>query len=156
MPMDQPARDETELDSIALAFFSAFSSSDLKPVDLAELRQLFLPGAIVIAVAANGVTNRYDVESFIEPREALLTGGRLVGFSEREVTADTQIFGDIAQRWSLYSKSGTLDGRPADGWGRKATHFVRTPAGWRISAILWQDGAEGTEIPTVELPVETT
>lgn len=151
MPIDHLTRDEIELDSIAFAFFSAFSSSDLKPVDLAELRQLFLPGAVIVAVAANGVINRYDVESFIEPREALLTSGRLLGFSEREVAADTQIFGDIAQRWSLYSKSGTLDGRVADGWGRKAAHFVRTSTGWRISAIVWQDGAEGTEVPTAEL-----
>ena len=155
MSIDQLARDETELDRIALAFFSAFSSSDLKPVDLAGLRQLFLPGAVIVAVAANGATNRYDVESFIEPREVLLTGGRLLGFSEREVSADTQVFGDIAQRWSLYSKTGTLDGRPADGWGRKATHFVRTPAGWRITAVLWQDGAEDTPIPTAEPSVET-
>ncbi|MBM7829518.1 hypothetical protein JOE59_000223 [Agromyces cerinus] len=155
MPIHQLARDEMELDSIAFAFFSAFSSFDLKPVDLTDLRQLFLPGATIIAVAANGATNRYDVESFIEPREALLNSGRLLGFSEREVTADTQIFGDIAQRWSLYSKSGTLDGLPADGWGRKAAHFVRTSDGWRISAIVWQDGAGGTQIPLAELPVET-
>ncbi|RXZ47723.1 DUF4440 domain-containing protein [Agromyces fucosus] len=148
MPIHQPAQDETELDSIAFAFFSAFSSSDLKPVDLAELRQLFLPGATIVAVASDGAINRYEVEGFVEPREALLTGGRLLGFSEREITADTRIFGDIAQRWSLYSKTGTLDGGPADGWGRKATHFVRTSAGWRISAIVWQDGAAGSEMPT--------
>ena len=148
MPTPQLARDEMELESIASAFFSAFSSSDLKPVDLADLRELFLPGATIVAVAADGVPNRYDVESFIEPREALLNSGRLLGFSEREVTAEMRIFGDIAQRWSLYSKSGTLDGRSADGWGRKAAHFVRTSAGWRISAIVWQDGADGAEIPT--------
>lgn len=141
------ARDERELEAIMSAFFSAFVSPSEEPVELTALRALFHPDAIVVAMA-DGVVHRYGVESFIAPREALLNSGRLQAFSERELFAETQIFGDIAQRWAVYTKTGAFDGRPADGWGRKGIQFVRTPDGWRITAIIWQDGAEGTPVPS--------
>ncbi|MGV8851163.1 MAG: GNAT family N-acetyltransferase [Rhodoglobus sp.] len=140
-------REESEINSTMSAFFSVFASPSEKVADLTELRSLFLPGAIIIAMA-DGVTKKYDLESFIEPRQALLNSGRLLDFSEQEVAVDMSIFGDIAQRWSLYSKSGTLDGLSSVGWGRKGFQFVRTSAGWRISAVVWQDGAVDEQIPT--------
>ncbi|MGV8913389.1 MAG: GNAT family N-acetyltransferase [Rhodoglobus sp.] len=139
--------DESEINSTMSAFFSAFASPNQRAVDLRGLRSLFLPDAIIVAMA-DGVTKQYDLESFIEPRQALLNSGRLLDFSEQELAADMSIFGDIAQRWSLYSKSGALDGRSSADWGRKGFQFVRTPAGWRISAIVWQDGAVDEQIPT--------
>ncbi|WP_341954082.1 hypothetical protein [Salinibacterium sp. TMP30] len=51
------------------AFFSAFASPHEKAVDLTELRSLFVPDAIILAMA-DGVTKQYDLESFIEPRQA--------------------------------------------------------------------------------------
>ncbi|GAA1562460.1 hypothetical protein GCM10009691_40150 [Brevibacterium picturae] len=142
----QEERDKRDIDRISTAFFDAFTSPDSGPADLNELRSLFLSGASVIKVA-DQTPQLYDVESFIQPREALLNSGRLRDFSEQEITTTTEVFGDIAQRWSLYSKSGTLDDAPYAGWGRKALHFVRTSDGWRISAIAWHDDPNDTALP---------
>ncbi len=81
----------------------------------------------------------YSVEEFIEPRERLLSDGRLVGFSEWETSERTEIEGDVASRFGEYRKSGVLDGEAYEGGGTKTIQFVRTPEGWRIAALSWCD-----------------
>ena len=88
----------------------------------------------------------YDVESFIAPRQALLSGGSLVDFQEWELSGRTEVFGDIAQRFCSYAKAGVQDGIPFTARGMKTLQFVRTSAGWRISAAAWDDEREGLAI----------
>jgi hypothetical protein len=52
----------------------------------------------------------YGVESFIAPRQALLSGGTLVDFREWELHGHTEVFGDIAQYFGSYAKAGVQDG----------------------------------------------
>lgn len=138
--------DDVSINAIVSEFFAAFRSPEAGKIQRTELRRMFLPQALIVNVSDDGSTVM-NVESFIEPREALLNSGRLQKFSEKEVSAVTQVFGGIATRWSLYTKTGFLDGEPYDGWGRKAIHFVRMADRWRISAIAWQDGAKGSPVP---------
>lgn len=96
-----------------------------------------LPGGVIVKTGP-GFT-AYTVEEFIEPREKLLSEGRLVEFSEWETSARTEVAGDIASRVGEYRKSGLLDGEPYEGAGVKTFQFVRTPEGWRIAAFSWYD-----------------
>ena len=84
----------------------------------------------------------YDVAGFIEPRAALLSGGTLVDFSEWALDGHTKVFGDVAQHWGGYAKAGVQDGTPFTGCGMKSVPLVRTSAGWRISAVAWDDERE--------------
>lgn len=127
-------------------FFAAFRSPEDGAVKLETLHDLFIPEAVIVKID-DALPSVMSVDSFIEPRQALLNSGRLRGFSEKEISAVTNVFGGVAQRWCLYSKTGSLDGAPYDGWGRKAITLAHTPHGWRISAIAWQDGAEGSPPP---------
>ncbi|HWS37713.1 MAG TPA: hypothetical protein VN408_33910 [Actinoplanes sp.] len=81
----------------------------------------------------------YGVDSFLEPRRALPTGGRLTDFREWKVTGRTEILGDIAQHSCRYAKPGTLDGAAVSGEGFKIFPLLRTPTGWRITAVSWHD-----------------
>jgi hypothetical protein len=38
-----------------------------------------------------------------------------------------------------FIKSGFRDGEWFEGAGHKTTQFVRTPAGWRMSSMAWDD-----------------
>ena len=51
----------------------------------------------------------------------------------------------IAPREELLNSGRLL---PYSGWGRKSIQLVRSPDGWRISAISWCDSAEGLPIPS--------
>ena len=57
------------------------------------------------------------------------------------------MFGNIAQRLSLYHKSGVSSGVAFHQRGIKTFQFVRTPQGWRIGAVAWDDQREGFTVP---------
>ncbi|MFJ4313798.1 DUF4440 domain-containing protein [Streptomyces lavendulae] len=128
---------KTEIDALTAEFFAAFDNRDGGGADVARLRRLVLPGGVIVKTGPE--FSAYTLEEFIEPRERLLKDGRLVGFSEWEVSERTEIEGDIASRFGEYRKSGTLDGEPFEGGGTKTIQFVRTPQGWRIAAFSWYD-----------------
>ncbi|MEU6883587.1 GNAT family protein [Streptomyces sp. NPDC046712] len=134
-----PASDvKAELDRLAGAFLGAFTNTGGSRPNLDVVREVFIPqGTIISNVGAEPVI--YDLDAFIEPRQRMLTDGTLTEFSEWEVTERTEIFGSIAHRFSEYHKSGFLDGAWFEGSGHKTTQFVRTPAGWRMSSMAWDD-----------------
>ncbi|MFT5316272.1 MAG: hypothetical protein ACI9UK_002117, partial [Candidatus Krumholzibacteriia bacterium] len=88
------------IDELTTRFFAAFATQDGAPVDLGPLRKRFLPTAVITRTCHKDF-EAYDLDSFLAPREALLNSGELVDFSEYEAQEETQIYGDIAQRWSI-------------------------------------------------------
>ncbi|MFG2832408.1 DUF4440 domain-containing protein [Streptomyces sp. NPDC048434] len=128
---------KTEIDVVTAEFFEAFDNRGGKAADVARIRRLVLPGGVIVKAGPEFTV--YTVDEFIEPRQRLLTDGRLVEFSEWETSERTEIAGDIASRFSEYRKSGTLDGAPFEGGGTKTIQFVRTSESWRIAALAWYD-----------------
>ena len=128
-------------------FFAAFTSGPGSVDRLDTLRSVFLPDAVIVR-AGGGEPAVCGVDSFINPRQGLLSGGPLVDFSEWELRGRTEVFGDIAQHFCAYAKAGVLDGTPFTGRGMKTLQFVRTPDGWRISAAAWDDEREGLTVDT--------
>ena len=68
-------------------------------------------------------------------------------FEERETEEITEIFGNIAHRLSIYEKHGLSAGTVIAGRGVISMQFVATPAGWRISALAWDDERPGLAFP---------
>lgn len=130
-------RSKSELDALTAEFFGAFDNRGGKTADVGRLRRLFLPGGVIVKTGPEFTV--YTVEEFIAPRQRLLDEGRLVDFSEWETSERTEVRGDVASRFGDYRKSGTLDGAPFEGAGTKTLQCVRTPAGWRITALSWHD-----------------
>ncbi|MEU9193070.1 DUF4440 domain-containing protein [Streptomyces hundungensis] len=129
---------EAEIDQLMRAFLGAFTNTDGARPDLNVVREVFIPqGVIINNSGAEPVV--YDLDAFIAPREKILTDGTLTEFSEWEVHARTEVHGSIAHRLSEYAKSGIRDGLRFEGVGRKSTQFIRTPAGWRMSSMTWDD-----------------
>ncbi|MDQ6526060.1 DUF4440 domain-containing protein [Nocardioides sp. LHD-245] len=140
MPTDHhaPSADDRAVRSVVDRFFAAFVSGAHAEERAADLRAVLLPEAVLVGLAG-GEPATYDVESFIAPRVALLGGGTLDEFREWVLDARIDRFGDIAQVWCTYAKSWRQDGAAATGGGTKSLQLVRTVAGWRISAVVWDD-----------------
>jgi len=130
--------DKAAIDAIMREFFAAFASPSDGPVSLASLRRMFLARAVIVR-NAGARPEVMSVGDFIAPRETLLNDGSLVEFREVEEAETTQIFGNIAQRFSTYRKSGRLNGSAFSTRGRKTVQFVRDDGAWKISALAWDD-----------------
>lgn len=135
---DSNQTDQKQIDALTKSFFSCFTNVDRKTPDLDKLRELLIPQALITNNSKEAL-ECYTVESFIFPREKLLTDGTLTDFSESEISHKTQFFGKIAERFSLYQKSGVLQGSPFETYGMKTIQFVKKSGQWKISAVAWDD-----------------
>jgi hypothetical protein len=114
------------------AFFGAVS---FKPrPDYERIRDLFIPDGLLIRPP-----DVMDLDTFIAPRAQSVESGELSDFQEWEISGRDDDFGDVAHRWSDYGKRGIRNGEAFAARGRISTQFVRTPEGWRISVMAWDD-----------------
>lgn len=130
--------DRQAIDALTAAFFEAFTNRDGIEPDVDRLYGLFTPEARIVK-NVGGTPDTYDVAGFVEPRRRILTDGSIQDFIEEEISETTEIFGNIAQRFSRYRKSWKSAGKACNGGGAKSLQFVRTPHGWRIASLVWDD-----------------
>jgi hypothetical protein len=140
--------DLTAIAAVVRTFFDAFTSGPECHGRLDAMRALFLPQAVIVRTCGSEPL-AYDVDGFIAPRQALLTGGGLTDFKEWPVSGRTDVFGDVAHWFGSYAKAGVQDARSFTGGGMKSIQLVRTAAGWRISAAAWDDERDGLSIQAV-------
>ena len=145
--MDQPSRDsvKVELDRLTTEFFRAVSFEAGEAPPYVNLYELFIKSGLLIKNVSSTPEISF-VRQFIEPREASVRSGDLSRFNEAELSERTDIFGNVAHRFSAYSKSGTLKGVPFEARGMISTQFISTPEGWKISSMAWDDERPGLSI----------
>lgn len=136
---------QAELGRLTSEFFRAVSFESGGSPSYASIPALFIERGLLI----KNVTSTPEISSvqeFIEPREALVASGTLTRFHESEISETTVIFGNVAHRFSAYAKSGTSGGNSFETRGMVTTQFINTPAGWKMSAMAWDDERPGLSI----------
>jgi hypothetical protein len=142
--------DKDSIDRIVHSFFGLFSNRNGARPDLSAIFGLCIPQAIISKCVAL-TPEIYTLEEFITPRQVLLCSGTLTDFQESETSERTTILGNIAQRVCTYAKSGALNGVPFHSRGVKVFQFVRSPEGWRIASVAWDDEREGLTVDQAAL-----
>ncbi|MDP9019184.1 MAG: DUF4440 domain-containing protein [Candidatus Eremiobacteraeota bacterium] len=136
---------KASIDALTRDFFNLFTSGQDGKADLSAITRLFIPEGLIVK-SVGEVTQAYTLAQFVEPREKLLNDGTLLEFREEEISERTEIAGNIAQRLSVYKKSGILAGEHFESQGVKTLQFVKTPEGWRLSALAWDDERPGFSV----------
>ena len=140
---------KAELDRLTTGFFRAVSFEPGAEPPFDTIHDLFVPMGLL--VKNTGETPEISsLAEFIAPRRAAVTSGELSQFLEIELWETTRIFGNVAHRFSAYAKSGVSKGVPFQARGMISTQYIRTPAGWRISAMAWDDERPGLTLPQRE------
>lgn len=134
------------LDQLVHTFFALFSVREGRKVDLSIINELFIPEGLIVKNVGSP-PEIYSLQQFIEPREKMLNEGILLDFKEEELSEKTEIFGNVAHRFSLYRKTGILSGVNFETRGMKTIQFINTPKGWKISSLAWDDEREGLVVP---------
>lgn len=135
-----------ELTRLTKSFFEAVSFEPGQKPSYELVAQLFINEGLLIKNSAAG-QEICNLEQFIAPRREQFETGVLTCFREWELRASTDLFGNVAHRWSTYGKSGVLKGQPFEAVGVISTQFVRTAAGWRMTSMAWDDERPGLAIP---------
>lgn len=132
---------QKEIDELTRHFYDLFTNTNGSVPGLDKIYGICIPETIIIKNSGTE-TEVYDLNSFIKPRQKLLTDGSLTGFNEYEISNTTHIYGHTAQRFSLYEKSGMLNGLSFKSRGMKNIQFVRKEGEWKISSVSWMDEQE--------------
>lgn len=142
-----------ELKRLTDDFFHAVSFEAGERPAYSKLHELFIQTGLLIK-ASGAEPEISSVQEFIQPRQASVEAGELTRFREAEIAEATEVFGNVAQRFSAYVKSGTLKGVSFEARGMISTQFVFTPGGWRISSMAWDDERPGLKLPKHFEPTE--
>jgi len=137
---------KARLDALMAAFFAAVSFEEGGKPSYQDLYDLFIPSGLLIR-ASDDQPEIATVSQFIEPRQKRVDSGELVRFREAETAEITEIFGNVAQRFSTYTKSGLSGGSPIEGQGVISIQFIRVGGSWKISSMAWDDERPGLVIP---------
>jgi hypothetical protein len=136
---------KAELDRLTSEFFGAVSFEAGERPTYEHIRSLFIESGLLIK-NVGAAPEISTVQEFIAPREAMVRKGELTRFREDELSEVTQIFGNVAQRFSAYSKFGTMNGSAFEARGMISTQFILTPSGWKMSAMAWDDERPGLSL----------
>ncbi|MDW3209591.1 MAG: hypothetical protein R8N23_06985 [Reichenbachiella sp.] len=137
-----------EIDRIIKEFFDLFTTKDDCKPKLDHIYELCIPQTTIIK-NVDGLTEIYDLKTFIAPRKKLLSDGSLIDFSEYEIQERTDIFGNIAQRFCIYEKTGTLNDKTFIIQGLKTFQFIKMKGEWKISSMAWDDENDNQKIDMV-------
>jgi hypothetical protein len=130
--------DKLEIDSLTQIFFGIFTNTNQKQPDWTKINNVCI-AEIIIIKKSDATEVIYNLDSFIEPRRKILTDGTLTDFQESEIKEETNIIGNIAQRFSKFQKSGCLNGTYFKEYGNKFFQFIKTNNGWKINSVIWED-----------------
>ena len=137
---------KAEIDRLTTEFFLAVSFEEGATPNYENIYELFIESGLL--VKNTGSTPEINtIRQFIEPRQVAVRNGELTRFHEIELCETTEIFGNVAHRFNSYAKSGTIKGVPFTARGMVSTQFIKTTAGWKISAMAWDDERPGLSIP---------
>ena len=145
MPTPTNAVTNAELERLSSEFFRAVSFEHGETPPYRVIRDLFIERGLLIK--NTGTTPEIlSIDQFIEPRQAMVDAGELTRFSETELHQTTELFGNVAHRFSAYEKSGTMKGVPFEARGMISTQFVLTPQGWKMISMAWDDERPGLSV----------
>lgn len=142
---------KSELDRLTREFFCSVSFTPGNAPDYQHIRTLFIEQGLLIK-NVSPTPEISSVSQFITPRLESVRVGDLTQFNEAELSETTEIFGNVAHRFSAYTKSGTLKGSPFNGRGMISTQFVHTQRGWKVSSMAWDDERPGLHLPAEQEP----
>lgn len=135
---DTPASARARIEEIAVRraiedVYAVISGPAGQPRDFAKMKSLFTPDARLYAVGSRGLQGG-SLDDYIAKNGASLAK---VGFTEKELISQVQIFGNVAQVWSSYA--GTSTDGSVNVRGINSFQLARQPDGrWLVHSILWQ------------------
>ncbi len=134
------------LENLINEFFRSVSFQTGEAPAYPRIHELFVEEGKLIKNSAED-PEMSTIAEFIASRRRMVDSGVLTSFQEIETAEITEVFGNIAHRFSTYAKRSTVNGEVIEGRGIISTQFIRTPAGWRMVSMAWDDERPGLTIP---------
>jgi hypothetical protein len=134
------------IDYVTEDFYESLSFQDGELPDLENVKELFYEDGLLINNSF-GKPMQFTAESFTATLEAQIAAGTVMQFMQRELYSQTEIFGKIAQRISVYEYSfadSEMEHLPK---GINYIQYIQVDDNWRITSMVWNDENENYQVP---------
>ena len=89
----------------------------------------------------------FSVQQFIDAVEQQIAAGSLTAFQERELASRTEVFGQIAHRFSTYEAFLNEDASAPFTVGINSIQFIQVEGSWYVYSMVWNDQKQDRLIP---------
>lgn len=136
--------DLAAIDEAITGVYAVISGPVGQARDFERMRSLFMPGAQLHAMTAQGIRGG-SLDDYIARSGPTLVSS---GFTERELARRVEVYGDIAHAWSSYEGSFTgPEGKPGSVRGINSFQLARQEGRWLVQSIFWQAETPGSPLP---------
>ena len=142
--------DIQEIDHLTEHFYQSISFSKDRYPNYDMLKELFYGSGKIITNNAEQPLD-FTIDSFSQTLMFQIESGNATYFSQQEISDTTEIYGNLAQRISVYEHSHLDD--PKQKWKRGVNYiqFLKSKGVWLIISMIWQDEKDEVKIPEVYL-----
>jgi hypothetical protein len=119
-----------------------------------SIKNYFLPQAQLINFRAD-TAQVLGIDQFVALYKGFMEGNHIGLFAETELFGRTEQFGNIAERISSYKTYiNSMDSLPER--GVNSFQLIKTPAGWKVSSIIWDVEKPSLPIPSYYLNADSS
>ena len=89
----------------------------------------------------------FTISQFIDVFQQQIENGKLDEFEEKEISSTTEVFGNIAHRFSVYEVRLDVESEKPAFVGINSIQFIKVKGKWLVTSMVWNDQKEGRKIP---------
>lgn len=131
--------------------YAAISFKEGEKPRTAEIKNYFIPEAQFIAFRSDtGREQIMGMGQFAAAYQQFIEGNHIHFFNEKELFGRTEQFGRVAERISTYATYLNKPDTPA-ARGVNSFQLIKTPSGWKVSSIIWDEEKPALKIPAYYL-----
>jgi hypothetical protein len=149
----QDRQSRQEVGGLVQAFFDAVSFAPGRAPRYGALTSLFVEHGVLVN-NAGAAPELMPVADFVRSRQAAYDSGSVTRFEVGELADTTELFGSVAQRASAFVRRGVRDGQPFELRGMIFLQCLRTPQGWKLVSVAWDDQRPGQPLAGHAEPTE--
>ena len=140
------AEDVAAIEKLMEDVYAVISGPAGQMRDWDAMRDMFTDDARLYAIGQQGLRGG-ALDDYIETSGPFLIEN---GFTEREIAHRLELYGNLAQVWSSYEGTFTMDGEQRSIRGINSFQLMQDASGaWKVHSILWQQAR-----PDLPLPID--
>ncbi len=138
------------IDKITEQFYAYISFNEEHYPEFDKLQELFF-GAGKLINSNYDTPLDFTVQSYVQAVMHQIEDGNATFYAQQEISDNTEVFGNIAQRISIYEYSFTAETNQPWKRGVNYIQYIYSKGKWQIVSMLWNDEKESLVIPETYL-----
>ncbi|WP_026898421.1 hypothetical protein [Daejeonella oryzae] len=135
-----------EIDHLTERFYQSISFNTEHFPNLDQLKELFFGDGKLINANFDQVLD-FTVQTFSHSLMAQIESGNATHFTQQEISDQTEIFGIIAQRISVYEYTSSAISNGKWKQGVNYIQYLNVHGKWLITSMIWKDESPDLSIP---------